>query len=219
MEFISIGLIVGGLSAFSAAVFITSREGTAKAASTKKITSPPQALSSSSRQKTTEVKIQPSSHTTTTTPILQTALQPPLSLQATQATKSSTRKTEHAQLPGSSQFVPELDDLLAVHMQTNRNTVVAPSWWREQIQELTAEVHTLQQQAKTVERYIAILQTMAYCLDQLEDLRKERVPALETKSASFVAQHIPLPFDTQRLDFLHPTEKRPALRKYTIKAL
>ena len=210
MEFISLGLIVGGLSAFSAAVFVTSREGTAKTTSIAKTIASLHAPSSSPTQEASDgldVKVQPSSPV-----ISQTASELPRALEPT---TPSTEKAEHAQLPGSSQFVPELDALLATHIQTG--SVAAPSWWREQIQQLTEEIHTLQHQANTVERHIAILQTMAYCLTQLEDLKNE--PSLNKHSASLVAQQHPVPFDTHRLEFLHPTEKRPALRKYTIKAL
>ena len=87
-------------------------------------------------------------------------------------------------------------------------------WWQEQFHSLTAQLQYLREHAKDVERQIAILSEIAALATELEMLQKKRELSPEGKISLF-----PLQVHRQPTDMSYVTDKRPAVRKYTIEAL
>ena len=87
-------------------------------------------------------------------------------------------------------------------------------WWQTQIHSLTAQLQYLREHAKDVERQIAILSEIAALVAELEMLQKKRDILPEGKIALF-----PLQVHRQPTDMSYVTDKRPAMRKYTIEAM
>jgi len=87
-------------------------------------------------------------------------------------------------------------------------------WWQEQFHSLTAQLQYLREHAKDVERQIAILSEIAALTAELEMLQKKRELSSEGKITLF-----PLQVHRQPTDMSYLTDKRPAVRKYTIEAL
>ncbi len=87
-------------------------------------------------------------------------------------------------------------------------------WWQEQFHSLTAQLQYLREHAKDVERQIAILNEIAALATELEMLQKKRDVLPEGKISLF-----PLQVHRRPTDMSYVTDKRPAMRKYTIEAL
>ena len=87
-------------------------------------------------------------------------------------------------------------------------------WWQEQFHSLTEQLQYLREHAKDVERQIAILSEIAALATELEMLQKKRELSPEGKISLF-----PLQVHRQPTDMSYVTDKRPAVRKYTIEAL
>ena len=87
-------------------------------------------------------------------------------------------------------------------------------WWQEQFHSLTAQLQYLREHAKDVERQIAILSEIAALATELEMLQKKRELSPEGRISLF-----PLQVHRQPTDMSYVTDKRPAVRKYTIEAL
>ena len=87
-------------------------------------------------------------------------------------------------------------------------------WWQEQFHSLTAQLQYLREHAKDVERQIEILNEIAALATELEMLQKKRDLSPEGKISLF-----PLHVHRQPTDMSYVTDKRPAMRKYTIEAL
>ena len=90
----------------------------------------------------------------------------------------------------------------------------SPLWWQEQFHTLTAQLQYLREHAKDVERQIAILSEIAALATELEMLQKKRDISSEGKISLF-----PLQVHRQPTDMSYLTDKRPAVRKYTIEAM
>lgn len=88
------------------------------------------------------------------------------------------------------------------------------TWWQEQFHSLTAQLHYLREHAKDVERQIAILGEISTLVAELETLQKKRDVLPEGKLSPF-----PLHVHRQPTDISYLTEKRPAVRKYAMKAM
>lgn len=87
-------------------------------------------------------------------------------------------------------------------------------WWQEQFHSLTAQLQYLREHAKDVERQIAILSEIAALATELEMLQKKRELSPDGKISLF-----PLQVHRQPTGMSYLTDKRPAVRKYTIEAL
>jgi len=87
-------------------------------------------------------------------------------------------------------------------------------WWQEQLYSLTAQLQYLREHAQDVERQIAILGEIAALVAELEMLQKKRNLLPEGKITLF-----PLQVHRQPTDMSYVTDKRPAVRKYTIEAM
>lgn len=87
-------------------------------------------------------------------------------------------------------------------------------WWQEQFHSLSAQLQYLREHAKDVERQIAILNEIAALATELEMLQKKRDISPEGKISLF-----PLQVHRQPTDMSYLTDKRPAVRKYTIEAM
>ena len=88
------------------------------------------------------------------------------------------------------------------------------AWWQEQLSSLTAQLQYLREHAKDVERQIAILSEIAALSAELEMLQRKRDISPEGRIALF-----PLQVHRQPNDMSYVTDKRPAMRKYTIEAM
>ncbi len=88
------------------------------------------------------------------------------------------------------------------------------AWWQEQLSSLTAQLQYLREHAKDVERQIAILSEIAALSAELEMLQRKREISPDGRIALF-----PLQVRRQPTDMSYMTDKRPAVRKYTIEAM
>lgn len=88
------------------------------------------------------------------------------------------------------------------------------AWWQEQFDALAAQLHYLQEHTKDVQRQIAILGEISTLVAELETLQKKRDVLSEGKLSPF-----PLQVHRQPTDISYLTEKRPTVRKYTMKAM
>ncbi len=89
-----------------------------------------------------------------------------------------------------------------------------PEWWHEQFQSLTLQLQYLREHAKDVEQQIAILSEMAALAAELETLQRKHIVSSNEKPLLF-----PLNVNRQPTDGSYGTDKRPVVRKYTIKAM
>ena len=137
---------------------------------------------------------------------------------ATEHTVAAPLETHVAQIGHKTIVTEKLQTLSPMEMPSlpKESEELSAAWWREQLQELTRDVQNLHQQARIVERRVAILTTIASCMTELEDLRHGYIPPEEERLS---AQQISFNATWQRMELLRPTEKRPVVRKYTIKAM
>lgn len=91
---------------------------------------------------------------------------------------------------------------------------VLPAWWHEQIDSLTTQVQQIREHAKDVERQITILGEIATLATELETLQSKHAIVREGKISLF-----PMQVNRQPTDVSYLTDKRPAVRKYTIEAM
>ncbi len=87
-------------------------------------------------------------------------------------------------------------------------------WWKGQLSSLHAQLRYLREHAKDVERQIAILSEIAMLTAELEMLQRKHEVSLESKISLF-----PLRVHRQPTDESYVTDKRPAVRKYTMEAI
>ena len=95
---------------------------------------------------------------------------------------------------------------------------LSPEWVREQIQELSVKVQDMHQQSALVERHITLLSQIALYMNELEQVRHEYKVLRERRHAVL---RIPTRLHGEGEDgdtYIH-TDKRPAMRKYTLKTL
>ena len=95
---------------------------------------------------------------------------------------------------------------------------LSPEWVREQIQELSVKVQDMHQQSALVERHIALLSQIALYMNELEQVRHEYKVLREKRGAVL---RIPTHLHGEGEDgdtYIH-TDKRPAMRKYTLKTM
>ena len=95
---------------------------------------------------------------------------------------------------------------------------LSPQWIREQIQELSVKVQDMHQQSALVERHIALLSQIAVYMNELEQVRHEYKVLREKRGAVL---RIPTHLHGEGEDgdtYIH-TDKRPAMRKYTLKTM
>lgn len=89
-----------------------------------------------------------------------------------------------------------------------------PAWWHEQFQSLTVQLQYLREHAKDVEQQIAILSEIARLAAELEAIQSKHVVLSEDKPLQF-----PRRVNRETMEGAYLTDKRPAVRKYTIKAM
>ena len=89
-----------------------------------------------------------------------------------------------------------------------------PTWWHEQFDSLIIQVQDIREHAKDVERQIAILGEIATHAAELERLQRKHAALPEGKISLF-----PMKVNRQPTDVSYVTDKRPIVRKYTIKAM
>lgn len=95
-----------------------------------------------------------------------------------------------------------------------QNNPPLPAWWHEQFQSLTVQLQYLREHAKDVEQQIAILGEIARLAGELEAIQGKHVVLSEDKPLQF-----PRRVNRESMDGAYLTDKRPAVRKYTIKAM
>ena len=105
--------------------------------------------------------------------------------------------------------VEENNSVLVLH-----NELALPTWWHEQFHSLTTQLQDLREHAGDVERQIAILGEIATLASELEGLQRKHAALPESKISLF-----PMKVNRQPTDVSYVTDKRPAVRKYTIKAM
>jgi len=192
------GIIALGLLIIATAIFLARRENNA------------QALPAATPK--------PEQSTTTTTTVPTT----------TEAKEVLSPTPSHSELQVAS--VPALqqtelkeavvtEDALSVSEQNDSVHVVRvdtslPVWWHEQFDSLTMQVQELREHASDVERQIVILGEIATLATELETLQRKRTALSEGKISLF-----PMKVNRQPTDVSYNTDKRPAVRKYTIKAI
>ncbi len=142
----------------------------------------------------------PEQHTTTTTasPIEANVVSAPVPQQA-------EAKVAENIVP----VVEENNHILVLH-----NELALPTWWHEQFHSLTTQLQELREHASDVERQIAILGEIATLAAELEGLQRKHAALPESKISLF-----PMKVNRQPTDVSYVTDKRPAVRKYTIKAM
>ena len=157
------------------------------------------------------------SSTTTSQPVVAEARQPEI---------SGTSDTQQPELPVAPE--PQQSAVQEVTVAENVvpiSTAVKPTlpvyegeqsylWWQQQLHSLTAQLQYLREHARDVERQIAILSEIAALAAELEMLQRKRNLSSEGKISLF-----PLQVRRQPTDTSYVTDKRPAVRKYTIEAL
>jgi len=195
--FIALGLIFGVL------VFLVSRE------------KPVQSKTSQSKTATRSI-VKPAQPVQT--PIAQkqetkNAMAP--SRDANEATITSTAIVSHAQPIASvaKDDVPSVVEQEKPVSSAQRNTPL-PAWWHEQFQSLTVQLQYLREHAKDVEQQIAILSEIARLAAELEAIQSKHVVLSEDKPLQF-----PRRVNRETMEGAYLTDKRPAVRKYTIKAM
>lgn len=99
--------------------------------------------------------------------------------------------------------------ILVLHEDTS-----LPIWWHEQFDSLITQVQELREHAKDVERQIVILDEIATRAAELESLQRKHAALPEGKISLF-----PMKVHRQPTDVSYVTDKRPVVRKYTIKAM
>ncbi len=95
-----------------------------------------------------------------------------------------------------------------------QNNLPLPAWWHEQFQSLTVQLQYLREHAKDVEQQIAILSEIARLAAELEAIQSKHVVLSDEKPLQF-----PRRASRETMDSAYLTDKRPAVRKYTIKAM
>jgi hypothetical protein len=89
-----------------------------------------------------------------------------------------------------------------------------PAWWHEQFQSLTIQLQYLREHAKDVEQQLAILSEIARLAAELEAIQSKHVVLSQDKPLQF-----PRRASRETMDIAYLTDKRPAVKKYTIKAM
>ncbi len=139
-------------------------------------------------------------HTTTTTP----------EAQATPVSVPRQLEPVKTIAAGDGLSVPEENKpVLLLHREEQ-----LPEWWHEQFDSLAAQLQYLREHAQDVERQIVILGEIATLVTELETLQRKHNVLPEGKISLF-----PLKVHRQPTDTSYTTDKRPAVRKYTIKAM
>jgi len=201
-QLLAVGFIALGLI-FAALLFIVAREKPAQ-------------LSTSKSKKTMR---------STTKPI-----QLPLASSAqTQETNNATTPSHNANVVATTSTATVLqaqpvasvakDDVPTVVEQAKPTSIapnnqLLPAWWHEQFQSLTVQLQYLREHAKDVEQQIAILSEIARLAAELEAIQSKHVVLSEDKPLQF-----PHRVSREIMDGAYLTDKRPAVRKYTIKAM
>ena len=138
--------------------------------------------------------------------------------------KESTSNNSHGHSNGHSEHA-ELQNLqlytemerIATLFQDGK---LSPEWMHEQIQELSVKVQDLHQQSSLVERHIALLSQIAMYMNELEQVREEYKVLREKRGAVL---RIPTRLHGEGMDgngdTYIQTDKRPAMRKYTLKTM
>ncbi len=125
----------------------------------------------------------------------------------------SNGHSEHVELQNL-QLYSEIEQIA----QLLQDDKLSPEWIREQIQELGVKVQDLHQQSSLVERHIALLSQIAMYMNELEQVRHEYKVLREKRGAVL---RIPTSLHGEGMDgdtYIH-TDKRPAMRKYTLKTM
>ena len=134
---------------------------------------------------------------------------------ANEATVASTPTVAQAQPIASvtKESVPSVVER-AKPMPFAQNNLPLPAWWHEQFQSLTVQLQYLREHAKDVEQQIAILSEIARLAAELEAIQSKHVVLSDEKPLQF-----PRRASRETMDSAYLTDKRPAVRKYTIKAM
>ncbi len=138
----------------------------------------------------------------------------------TLSTEEQQRKALTSSVPPTSQPVtlPTIVDntvsSVTQHVLPMQTKEPLPEWWHEQFQSLTGQLQHLREHSKDVERQIEILCEIATLANELETLQKKHIRTGSKKPLLF-----PLKVNRQPTDASYLTEKRPAVRKYRMKAI
>lgn len=127
---------------------------------------------------------------------------------------SDVEKTDRAQVAATVAQNTSLEQKTGSHVVLVPVKEPLPEWWHEQLQSLTEQLQYLRGHTKDVERQIDILGEIAELAGELETLQKKRPFSSDGKPLLF-----PLKINRQPTDGSYLTDKRPAVRKYTIKAI
>jgi len=121
--------------------------------------------------------------------------------------------SEHTELQNL-QLYAEIEQIAQLFQDGKLST----EWVREQIQELSVKVQDMHQQSSLIERHIALLNQIALYMNELEQVRHEYRVLREKRGAVL---RIPTHLRGEGEDgdtYIH-TDKRPAMRKYTLKTM
>jgi len=202
------GIITLGLLTFGVLIFIVSREKTpstvvkkSEASKKSKVATPP-----------TPKLEQPALPISAKTNIAKVASTPsPITSKAKTATTSViTQLQPQTSVAEKAPSVVEQEKPISL---AQRNMPL-PAWWHEQFQSLTVQLQYLREHAKDVEQQIAILSEIARLAAELEAIQSKHVVLSEDKPLQF-----PHRVSRETMDGAYLTDKRPAVRKYTIKAM
>ena len=196
------GFIALGLFVITSAIFLAREKKTSvlSTTTTPKLKSQTTSVPPKPQIMAAPVPQQPKSQTTSVPPEPQIVAAPV----PQQPTAKEVAVTENVLLP-SKQEKPTL----LVHVGEHSS-----AWWQEQLSSLTAQLQYLREHAKDVERQIAILSEIAALSAELEMLQRKRDISPDGRIALF-----PLQVHRQPTDMSYMTDKRPAVRKYTIEAM
>ena len=133
--------------------------------------------------------------------------------QSSSSHSNSNGHSEHTELQNL-QLYTEMEQIAALFQDGK----LLPEWMHEQIQELSVKVQDLHQQSSLVERHITLLNQIAVYMNELEQVRNE-YKVLREKRGAVLRIPTRLHGENADGDTYIQTDKRPAMRKYTLKTM